>query len=320
MQEQSHTELAEQLMKSSAEIDAWLTRARSYVEDNKIALRKEAEAAMDRYQALIDRQDYSQIASIRMDMAAQEVIDNSIINDGYRILNEIGESIRGQKITYSITVTSTGHWGSADGPAGEVITWEMDYSAFSKLLHTGTKRITLKDSSTIMSQLEEMWKQQQKNQTLNQFNLFSRKEWSTKEISQYESFHSWAKRYRKDRGKRIFYNRGQTLEGYLRWISETAKGIKYTRDMSMIETAANNLPFYAGGDIGDIQVKGMNASVANIDTMISVLVDTQEQLYVILSESQRMAADVSKVDAKAINDNIDKAIQSLLVKYGFKPG
>jgi hypothetical protein len=43
----------------------------------------------------------------------------------------------------------------------------------------------------------------------------------------------------------------------------------------MAETATNNLPFYAGGDLGNVQIKGMNASVANIDTMITVLQETQ---------------------------------------------
>lgn len=314
MQQQSYTELAEKLMESSAEIDIWLAKASIYVESNKITLKKEAMTAMDSYKDFIRNGNSSFLASVRMEMAAQQAINNSIINEGYRILNEIGESMRGKKITYSITVTSTGHWGSAEGPAGQVITWDMDYSTFSRFIHTGTKRLVLKDSATIMSQLEEMWKQQGNDQ----LGLFSRKEWSQKEISQYESFHSWAKRYRKDRGKRVFYNRGQTLEGYFRWLLERKENIKYTRDKAMIETAVNNLPFYAGGDLGNIQIKGMNASIANIDTMISVLVETQQSLHIILNESKKLAMDVSKVDTSKINDNIDKAVQSLLSKYGFK--
>ena len=314
MQQQSYIELAEKLMESSAEIDVWLAKASMYVESNKITLKKEAMTAMDSYKDFIRNGNSSFLASVRMEMAAQQAINNSIINEGYRILNEIGESIRGEKITYSITVTSTGHWGSAEGPAGQVITWDMDYSTFSRFIHTGTKRLILKDSANIMSQLEDMWKQQENDQ----LGLFSRKEWSQKEISQYESFHSWAKRYRKDRGKRVFYNRGQTLEGYFRWLLERKENIKYTRDKAMIETAANNLPFYAGGDLGNVQIKGMNASIANIDTMISVLVETQQSLHIILNESQKLAMDVSKVDTSKINDNIDKAVQSLLSKYGFK--
>lgn len=310
MQQSTHAELVASLEQSSAEIDAWLARAASYIETNKITLKKEAAAAFDDYKM--------RMATEQMEAAAQEIIDNSIIMEGYRILNEIGESIRGEKITYSITITSTGHWGSADGPAGQVITWDMDYSVFSKMIKTGTKRLVLADSPTIMSQLSAIWEDQGKQS--DQAALFQRREWSSKEISQYESFHSWGKRYRKERGKRVFYNRGQTLEGYFRWLQERGKGIKYTRDMAMLETAANNLPFYAGGDLGNVQIKGMNASVANIDTMISVLSETQAQLHLILSESAKMAGDVSKVDAKAINENVEAAIQSLLSKYGFKPG
>ena len=86
----------------------------------------------------------------------------------------------------------------------------------------------------------------------------------------------------------------------------------------MAETAANNLPFYAGGDLGNVQIKGMNASVANIDTMITVLQETQAQLHLIIAESEKLSQDTSKVDVSKINSNIDTAIQSLLNKYGFK--
>ena len=307
MQQSTHAELVASLQQSSAEIDAWLARAASYIERNKITLKQEAAAAFDDYKM--------RMATERMEAAAQEIIDNSVIMDGYRILNEIGESIRGEKITYSITITSTGHWGSAEAPAGQVITWDMDYSVFSKMIKTGSKRLILADSATIMSQLSDIWSNQGEQAT--QSAIFGRKEWSTSEISQYESFHSWSKRYRKTKGKKIFYNRGQTLEGYFRWLQERKKGIKYTRDMAMLETARNNLPFYAGGDLGSVQIKGMNASVANIDTMISVLSDTQRQLHLIIAESAKMAGDVSKVDAKAINENVEAAIQSLLARYGF---
>ena len=191
----------------------------------------------------------------------------------------------------------------------------MDYSVFSKMIKTGSKRLVLADSATIMSQLSNIWNNQGEQAT--QSAIFGRKEWSTSEISQYESFHSWSKRYRQTKGKRVFYNRGQTLEGYFRWLQERKKGIKYTRDMAMLETAKNNLPFYAGGDLGNVQIKGMNASVANIDTMISVLSDTQRQLHLIIAESAKMVGDVSKVDVKAINENVEAAIQSLLAKYGF---
>lgn len=307
MQQSTHAELVASLQQSSAEIDVWLARAASYIERSKITLKQEAAAAFDDYKM--------RMATERMEAAAQEIIDNSVIMDGYRILNEIGESIRGEKITYSITITSTGHWGSADASAGQVITWDMDYSVFSKMIKTGSKRLILADSATIMSQLSDIWSNQGEQAT--QSAIFGRKEWSTSEISQYESFHSWSKRYRKTKGKKIFYNRGQTLEGYFRWLQERKKGIKYTRDMAMLETARNNLPFYAGGDLGSVQIKGMNASVANIDTMISVLSDTQRQLHLIIAESAKMAGDVSKVDAKAINENVEAAIQSLLARYGF---
>lgn len=295
-------------MQSSAEIDAWLIRAYNYVNQNKntVKLRPQAAASLDEYKA-----------AMKMELASQEVIANSVINDGYRILNEIGESIRGEKIKYSITVTGTGDWGSATSSVNQVITWEVDYSVFAKLIKTGTKRLTLKDPATIMSQLEELWTEQVAMALPHeQQTLFQRKEWTQQEINQYQSFHYYARRNRKEKGKKIFYNRGQTLEAYFRWISDR---VKYTRDTAMVETAANNLPFYAGGDIENIQVKGMNASVSNIDTMISVLVDTQKKLHQIISESQKLSTDVSKVDATQINANIDAAIQSLLSQYGFTP-
>ena len=243
------------------------------------------------------------------------------------ILNEIGESIRGEKITYSITLTSTGHWGSATAPAGDVITWTMDYSAFSKLVKIGTKRLTVMDTFAASKQLEEMWINQTSDNMLaqldgqkqNSVSLFQRKEWDISQINQYESFHSYAKRSRKDKGgKKIFYNRGQTLEAYFRWLAGQGPGIKYIRDKAMAETAANNLPFYAGGDLENVQIKGMNASVANIDTMITVLQETQAQLHLIIAESEKLSQDTSKVDVSKINSNIDTAIKSLLNKYGFK--
>lgn len=319
MQTQAHSELASALLESSMEIDNWLLRASAYIQQNNIELKKEAKTAFDNYK--------SYMASKKMEYAAKEAVSNTIILEGYRILNEIGESIRGEKITYSITLTSTGHWGSATAPAGDVITWTMDYSAFSKLVKIGTKRLTVMDTFAASKQLEEMWINQTSDNMLaqldgqkqNPVSLFQRKEWDISQINQYESFHSYAKRSRKDKGgKKIFYNRGQTLEAYFRWLAGQGPGIKYIRDKAMAETAANNLPFYAGGDLENVQIKGMNASVANIDTMITVLQETQAQLHLIIAESEKLSQDTSKVDVSKINSNIDTAIKSLLNKYGFK--
>ena len=85
------------------------------------------------------------------------------------------------------------------------------------------------------------------------------------------------------------------------------------------QTLSHSIPFYSGGDIGNQQIKGMNASVTNLDTLINEIYRTYTQIETL---KQRITAVSKKSpDSKMairMNYSINKAIVAMLAKYGFK--
>lgn len=283
------------------EIVSWLSRAKTYVQtqnaaadiNNQLNIGNRAYKRLEAYDAL--------------ENSSQAIMDRSILFEGYTLLNRLGEMVRGENstINYSITVTGSGDWDSS--AIGEVITWEVDYSILKDLVTTSRTRIIMADSNSIMQALQQ------------QTNL-SKTSWQPEEIKLFNEFHEWANEGRGDK----LLNRGNTLEAFLRLRQNNPEQLynKEAWQIALNETLSNSLPFYAGGDIGNLQVKGMNASVANLGTMINALSRTHKNILTLKSQILRLSQKPPKTASSAIrlNNAIQKSIQRLLSQYGFTSG
>ena len=95
----------------------------------------------------------------------EKMINNKVIlTEGYTLLNKIGETIRGEEIFYSITVSKSGQALSTGSVGtGGVYTWQVPLSEFINLLNFTSQRIVLKDSSAIYKMLESQIEANEKN-------------------------------------------------------------------------------------------------------------------------------------------------------------
>lgn len=277
-------------------------RAKSYLDKfvsgnkGKITLNsneEEAQLIADARAAEINKQFEVMQASYNLDSAYSSALSRSVLLEGYEILNELGEAIRDEPIQYSITVTGSGDWSSAIPE--NTYTWVVDYSQFKSLITTSRTRLMLKDTSSIIRDMG------------NTHEL-----WSQKRIDRYNSLHRNVNVHRLADQQ---INRGNTLEAFL--LMESNPNL--TIYEAIEQTLSHSIPFYSGGDIGNKQIKGMNASVTNFDTLINEIYRTYTQIETL---KQRITAVSKKPpDSKMairMNDSINKAIVAMLSKYGFK--
>jgi hypothetical protein len=82
----------------------------------------------------------------KMRISKKSINNKEILWEGYKLLNEIGETLRGEEIMYSITFTKT---GEVISDSNEVYTWTVPMSEFFNLVRFSETRITLRDSSVI---------------------------------------------------------------------------------------------------------------------------------------------------------------------------
>lgn len=311
LQTESIKPLIADLERTQGEIRQWLNRAYNYInleENSTMNLGRRAQSNIQKYSNKnISSGSYNEAfwshlpdQYKQMEKARQEVLDRKVLYDGYALLNQIGESARGGKdvIQYSVTVTGSGDWGA---DFGEAITWMVDYDIFTSLTTTSRSRIIMADSNSMLSRLKES-------------GIEPLERWNEEKVKMYQDFHIYANKNR-DVDKQLNY--GNTLEAFLRWQKSNGQ---LSWGAAIHETLKNSLPFYAGGDIGNIQVKGMNASVANINTMINALSKADKNITTIIQRCQRLSQRPPKTKAGSmrLNASIDKAIRQMLAQFGFQ--
>lgn len=248
----------------SLEVYQWLNRARAYVAQSQSVAKK-----LERGTALKNLNDYQEMLQARR-VANSALKNKDLLIDGYKLLNKIGETIRGEQIKYSVTVTTTGQAISKSN-SGQVYTWVVSLEDFLSLLTSSSRRLTLKKSSTIYKMLEAQIKDEEKNPAYEQ--------WDDEKLNSYKILVnqvrgvSW--------GKWAQINEGNILEIFFRFINGgTVPSLAdyqdpYWRNLVLNIQATMKSPdtFYQGGDINDIQIKGLRASVTNITTLINALTD-----------------------------------------------
>ena len=247
------------LIQWTQEIYSWMNRARAYVAS--------CEGLSDQLASESSKtiKDVEDILKKRR-VAKNLILNNVILKDGYVLLNKIGETIRGEEIKYSITVSKTGEALSTGSTGtGGVYTWTIPLSKFLTLLNFTTKRMVLKSPTTIYKMLETQIEKNEQNLTYEK--------WSDEKLQSYAIFLNQARGASHGHWSKV--NEGNILEAFLRFldggnIPSYNDNQEYWHNIgsTMKQTMAKPDPFFLGGDLYNVQIKGLNASVTNINTLI----------------------------------------------------
>lgn len=299
------TEVQKQILSQwTTEVLNWLSRARLYVantENFANTLTKESSKIYTHINDILKRKR----------VAVDKIKNDVILNDGYILLNKIGEQIRGEEIFYSITTTATGE-ALSKGPAatGEVYTWQVPLATFLNMVNFSAHRITLKAPATIQKMMLAQ---------LNEEGITYEK-WSEEKLNNYSLFMGQAKSVA--HGKWAKVNEGNILEAFLRYIDgEQCPRIpergerEYWHSIAsaMKQTMSNPDAFYLGGDLYDKQIKGLQASVTNINTLIVALEATLEMLMQLPDNKEIVRSSYRKNFAGEL-DRIIEQDQEVVIK------
>lgn len=300
----------EQLVRSwSIECASWLSRARAYLDYQKKEynnLIQIAQKANENYQNFCNL--------LKKKRQAKALITNtSILSDGYILLNKIGEKIRGEEILYSVTVTSTGS-GIASGSAGGVITVQVNLQTFlQNYVNFSHTRITLRDSSALYKMIEAQIKD-------NKLEDDKYEKWTEEKIANFSLYDSQIRSAKNQHFENI--NAGNMLEGFLRFLDggmsvsiESESSYWSPLISSMKNTLAAPDPFWKGPDLANKQIKGLNASVTNLSSLIKTISDAFNILISnkIGEEAIRSAVVKRQIDSidKMANQTIDQISKKL---------
>lgn len=275
----------------------WLNKARVYVKSSESLMSKMAGTAANN---LLEKQFKNVL--VRKRVAKDALMNQSLMTEGYVLLNQIGESLRGEEILYSVTITKTGKaLSSGMSGTGGVYTWKVPLSEFLKMINFTSRRMTLKSSSSLYKMLQqkinkgevvpgeyEEWTEQQ----LQSYSLFT---------GQIRSYKQWSK-----------VNEGNILEAFLRYTKDYgtpmfSKSNDYWRGVynSMFNTMKSPDKFFVGGDIDNEQIKGLNASVTNLNSLILNI----EKLWNILKVNPNTQNIISNYYKKSAKSSINKEIE-----------
>lgn len=287
----------------------WLNRARLYINKSENLLEK---LKQDNATGLESIKDFEKMMKNRR--AAKDLIEGStVLTDGYVLLNEIGETIRNEEIIYNVTTSISGT-AISKAASGEVYTWKIPLSEFLKILSFTSRRITLKSPSAIHKML---MKELSKNNTSN----ISYEKWSDQKLSSFALFNEQVRSM--PQGKYNKINEGNILESFLRYLDSggevfsPAKGNKsYWSGIghAIKMTMAAPDKFFQAGDLNNEQIKGLNASVTNLNTLLINLKNVFDILTSSKVGAETIRSRVRKNFTNQFNSNIELTQQELVQK------
>ncbi len=289
-------------------------------------------------------QDYGKGSVAATNIVANDTFQvayNKIMLDGYHLLSEIGSWVNNSgPVNYSVTVTGM----SAQGITK--MSWnEMPFADFANLINFASpdSKISMLSSGTIMSKMKNQLKANNKfietwsPDKLKQYELFKklarnigpmvedkkqtqliRKMFiDQKQPGKIRSFYQWTKQYKR---KWRDVNEGNLLEAFIRFQTYGKNIEPAAVYKAMFDTMKRPDPFYKGGDIGNTQIKGDNASIASHSTILNTLELTESMLSGLTDVLQSNQLNIVEMEigtniSADIEKQIDKYIQQLIQKY-----
>lgn len=297
----------------AAEVSHWLLRAKAYVQQQE-----ELKIKLSQTKALDSIKSVSEMLKNRR-LARTSLLNQAVLLDGYKLLNHIGETIRAEQILYSITVTKTGEALSKVSTGSQVYTLTVPFQEFIKLLNFSTQRITMKAPTAIFKMATNYLHGDIKKQS----DIYI-EEWSDEKLSNYYIFAQQVRSY--TAWKKV--NEGNILEAFLRFLNsgfqaEFNASHEYWRNgvfAAMQNTMMSPDPFFAGGDLNNFQIKGLNASVTNLTTLILTM-EKVLSLLVQLPDTQTVLKKYLRKNLineqlnKDLNKNRDTVLENLLQMF-----
>ena len=213
----------------------WKTQALSLLQEAKLYQKKYEKLSSIKISSIDTFQNV-----LKQEMR-QDIATEALIVKMYRFLNEVGETLRGETISYEVTLTT------GKGKELTIQTFTLTLEQFLSITAKTSSRLTLRHTS---SALKELQMQQIKG-----------REWTQDQIKELERYRANVKRNQGGHWGKI--NKGNTLEGFRR---KQIKGLSTTK--SIAETMSGTQGFWKGGDIDLLQIKGDRASVTNFKTCV----------------------------------------------------
>lgn len=279
----------------------WLKGSSSDVKNPK------GRSIMASYGAAMNKRSRTNLDSKMAEIYASDILEekkistiiHDIVENGYKLLNNIGESIRQEQLLYTIVITTTGEKISSMN--GDVYSFTISGEKFLELIgHAGQELRVKQASGKFLRELEEASTFADKTTTKQKWDI-SKREMFVLYQNQVQNLkqHDWTE-----------VNEGNLLEGFHRF-GEWAKYSAYSEQsywggvyVSMRDTMANPDAFWQGGDIDNIQMKGLEASVTNLNSLI---VAAKKALDILASGSEGQGLIKKYVNKNFINQ-FDNAI------------
>lgn len=295
---------AEQL---NSQVDSWLASTSkamnvllSYQATQQTTLGASAAAARDQWV----RQGCYNPQVMKMEAQKREIAYKAQIEKAYRLLNEIGEKVRGAEVTYSLVLNTPGGAGHVEWTGLNI----DQFLSVTDIIGGNTGKIMLKKTDTIMNKLNNM----------NADNITYQK-WTKQKENAYQHFQDVVQK----RGTWRDLNEGQMLEAFSKYYRRKNKNDNMILD-TMKDTLSAPEAFWQDGDdqIGSgsskrvIQYKSNDASVTTVNTLVAKLEKVYSGLQAIKGQTYEHAAYPSNQAAVGqVEQKMNTALEKFVVQF-----
>ena len=291
----------------NAQVDNWLGRTSkamnvllSYQAMENTTLGTSAMAAREQWV----RQGCYNPAVMQMEIQKREIAYKAQIEQAYRLLNEIGEKVRGAEITYSLVLNTPDGSGHMEWSGLNI----NQFLSVTDIIAGSSGKMVLKKTDTVINKLTAM----------NDENIAYQK-WSKQKEAAYEHFQDVVKK----RGTWKDLNEGQMLEAFSKYYRRKNKNDNMILD-TMKDTLSAPEAFWQDGDdqIGSgsskrvIQYKSNDASVTTVNTLVAKLEKVYSGLQAIKGQVYEHAAYPSNQAAVGqVEQKMNTALEKFVVQF-----
>lgn len=286
MEQEGAIQLTTEMQSWMGQIRQVISAINSYQTTTNSILNQSAQAAVKNMQ---NSGAYNNRIYTNVDDSKRQIKYQHFVQQGYVLLNQIGEFIRGKEIKYKLIIRTDND--------SSIYEWSdvslKDFLSLSTITDSG--RMRLRSENPIIKTLSKKYGEQESAR------------WGDEKVQSYEKFKEYITNYIDDSGDKRWekVNQGNLLEAFVKYYDNRQKG---TMESYMYSTMSGNQAFWRGGDYGDYQVKSNEASVTNISSIITQL----ESTYSKLASIQTMIATNSNSNSQAaagVTTNIETSIK-----------
>lgn len=300
MEQEGAIQLTTEMQSWMGQIRQVISAINSYQATTNSILNQSAQAAVKNMQnsGAYNSRIYTNVSDAKRQMKYQQ-----FVQQGYTLLNQIGEFIRGKEIKYKLIIRTDND--------SSIYEWSdvslKDFLSLSTIADSG--RMRLRSENPIIETLSKKYGEQDSVR------------WGDEKVQSYEKFKEYITNYIDDSGDRRWekVNQGNLLEAFVKYYDNQQKG---TMESYMYSTMSGNQAFWRGGDYGDYQVKSNEASITNISSIITQLESTYSKLASIQTmittnsntNSQAAAGVITNIEA-SIKKQVEQKVQELVKEF-----